>query len=127
MNSELVFQGTKTPGVNACALLHLDHADCPCVLSPLRKNHRALWDQNADSGPPTKHDLNADLCCAKLLLTPSFRKKCGFPAIFHAIAAPVNRDDLGMMQEPVEQGSGQDFIIQEFSPFAKAGVTGKNN
>jgi len=45
-------------------------------------------------------------------LTPSFRKKCGFPAIFHAIAAPVNGDDLGMMQEPVEQGGGQDLILE---------------
>ena len=67
MNSELIFQGTKT---------------------------------------------NADLCCIRFLLTPSFGKKEGFPAIFHAIAAPVNGDDLGMMQEPVEQGGGQDLILE---------------
>jgi len=76
MNSELVFQGTKTPGANACALLHPDHADCPYVPSPLKKNHRALWDQNADRvRQQRKHDLNADLCCAELLLIPSTRRE----------------------------------------------------
>ena len=56
--------------------------------------------------PSTTWDQNADLCCVRFLLTPSFGKKCGLLAIFHAIAVPVNGDDLGMMQEPVEQGGG---------------------
>ena len=42
-------------------------------------------------------------------LTPTGR--CG-TAIFHAVAATIDGDDLRMMQEPVEQRRGEDLILE---------------
>ena len=48
-------------------------------------------------------------------------------AIFHAITLSVDSNHFGMVKKTIKQSRCQDFIIQEFSPFAKAGITGKNN
>ncbi len=57
----------------------------------------------------------ADFACAKQeltllsFLTPRLSER---PTIFHAVTGTVNRNDLRMMQEPVEQGGGENLVSQ---------------
>ena len=48
-------------------------------------------------------------------------------ALFHAMTAPINRDDLRMVQQPVQQRGRQHFVAQQRSPLSKAGVRGQND
>ncbi len=66
-------------------------------------------------GAPTPIDPNADFPCASQKLTLlSFLTPCLArpPTIFHAVTATVDRDHLRMMKQPVEQGSGKDFVLE---------------
>src|SRR6266567_766018 len=63
--------------------------------------------------------------CARRDLTPfSWLTACLLrsPTVLHAVAPAINGDDLGMMQEPVEQGRGKHLVSEELSPSGKAGV-----
>src|SRR5437660_6306213 len=51
----------------------------------------------------------------------------GRRAIFHAITLSVDRDDFGMVKQPIQQGGGQHLIVQECLPFDKAGIAGQND
>ena len=57
---------------------------------------------------PQRRPLRASLKVTLLsFLTPS---GSAGTAIFHAVAATIDGDDLRMMQEPVEQRCGEDLI-----------------
>ncbi len=43
-------------------------------------------------------------------------------AFLHPVAAPIDRNDLRMMQESIEKSSGQHFVSQQASPPSKARV-----
>ncbi len=47
--------------------------------------------------------------------------------VLHAVACAGDRDDLGMVEEAVEQGAGQDVIAQQRAPLGEAGVAGEQN
>src|SRR6266568_3110974 len=69
-------------------------------------------------------------CCARIDLTPcSWLTSCLLrpPTVLHAVAATMNGDDLGMMQEPVEQGRGKHLVSEQLSPSGKAGVGGEQD
>src|SRR6266566_2793965 len=68
--------------------------------------------------------------CARRDLTPfSWLTSCILrpPTVLHAVAATINGDDLGMMQEPVEQGRGKHLVSEQLSPSGKAGVGGEQD
>jgi hypothetical protein len=67
--------------------------------------------------------------CANLLLTPfCFRPSWSIAAtVFHAIAVSVNGNDLGVMQQSVEQGRGKHLVSQQLSPGGKAGIGGEQD
>jgi hypothetical protein len=60
-------------------------------------------------------------------VTRRWLRVAGCLSVFHAIAAALDGNRLGMVQEPVEQSGGQYLVAQERPPLRKAGITGQNN
>ena len=43
----------------------------------------------------------------------------GGEAVLEAAAGAVDRDDVAVVQEPVEDGGGQDFVAEDLAPFIR--------
>src|SRR2546430_17194730 len=48
-------------------------------------------------------------------------------ALFHTVTATINRDNLSMVKQPIEQCSGKHFIPQESAPLGKTRVGGQDD
>ena len=44
----------------------------------------------------------------------------------HPVAVSPNIDDMAVVDEPVDQGTGHDFIAEDFAPLLEALVRGKD-
>src|SRR5215467_6876513 len=51
----------------------------------------------------------------------------GGEPVFQAVAGPVDRDDLAMVQETVQDCGGQDLVAEDRSPFAEGFVGGQHD
>src|SRR5688500_16912619 len=49
----------------------------------------------------------------------------GGEPVLEPVAGPVDRDDVAVVQEPVEDGGGQDLVAEDLAPFAEAFVRGQ--
>ena len=43
------------------------------------------------------------------------------------IAGALDLDDLGVMQQTIEQGGGDDLVAEDVAPFAEAAVGGEDH
>src|SRR5260221_490295 len=92
-------------------------------LTPTSRRWPVAAVQRQDKLTPQRRPLYASIQLTLLsFLTPT---GSAGTAIFHAVAATIDGDDLRMMQEPVEQRRGEDLISQQTSPGRKAGIGGK--
>src|SRR6266516_800393 len=48
----------------------------------------------------------------------------GGAVVFHAPAGPVDGDDVAVVEEPVEDGGGEDLVGEDLAPFAEGLVAG---
>jgi len=43
-----------------------------------------------------------------------------------AVTLPANNQSVAVMGEPVESGTGQEIVTENFGPFLKGAITGDN-
>src|SRR6266496_3410814 len=51
----------------------------------------------------------------------------GGAVVFHAPAGPVDGDDVAVVEEPVEDGGGEDLVGEDLAPFAEGLVAGDDD
>src|SRR2546421_11400850 len=94
-------------------------------LTPTSRRWPVAAVQRQDNLTPQRRPLCASIKVTLLsFLTPT---RSADTAIFHAVAATIDGDDLRMMQEPVKQCRGENLISQQTSPGRKAGIGGQQD
>src|SRR6266699_949689 len=119
-SSALVSSAKPTTGIQvvrpAAPLPRLAHSRCPQGrAAPPQATPVRLVAFESLACARGRYPPLADFACAKQeltllsFLTPRLSER---PTIFHAVTGTVNRNDLRMLQEPVEQGGGENLVSQ---------------
>ncbi len=51
----------------------------------------------------------------------------GCESVLEPVAGAVDGDDVAVVEEPVEDGGGEDFVTEDLAPFAEGLVRGEDD